>query len=180
MSVEAAIQNRRSVRNYSRKDFSIEDVSQLLWACQGITDKRNRLRSAPSAGALFPLEIYIAKSDGLFRYIPEGHRLAAVSSRDIRQELADAAYGQSFIADAAVDIIIAAVYGRVTSKYGDRGIRYTDMEAGHAAQNVFLQSVSMGLSSVPVGAFSDPAVTRLLMLPPDTKPLYILPVGYKK
>ena len=180
VSVEEAIQKRRSARSYSRKDISPEDISQLLWACQGITDGRRGYRSAPSAGALYPLEIYLAKADGLFHYIPEGHRLEIISDKDPRPELADAAYRQHYVAEAGIDIIIAAVYGRVTSKYADRGIRYTDMEAGHAAQNVFLQASALGLWSVPIGAFDDAAVARILKLPRDSKPLYILPVGYKK
>lgn len=180
VSVEEAIQERRSVRSYSRKDISLEDVSQLLWACQGITDKRRGLRSSPSAGALYPLEVYVAKSDGLFRYLSESHSLEVILDKDVRKELADAAHDQNYAADAAIDIIIAAVYGRITSKYGDRGIRYTDIEAGHAAQNVFLQASALGLCSVPIGAFNDPAVSKILKLPNDVTPLYILPVGHKK
>lgn len=180
ISVEEAIQKRRSVRNYSTKDISMEDISQLLWACQGITDERRPLRASPSAGALYPLEIYLVKRDGVFHYIPEGHKLEAVSNKDVRRELALAAYNQGCVIEAGIDIVICAIYERVMSKYGERGIRYTDMEAGHAAQNVFLQAEALGLSSVPVGAFSDTKVTKVLNLPAGTKPLYILPVGYKK
>ena len=180
VSVEEAIGKRRSVRSYASKDISVEDVSQLLWACQGITDKARGHRAAPSAGALYPLEIYLVKSDGIFHYIPKSHSLEAVSKRDSRSELAAAAYGQGFVEEAAIDIVICAVYERVTSKYGERGVRYTDMEAGHAAENVFLQAVALGLDSLPVGAFSDSAVAKVLQLPKETKPLYILPVGYKK
>jgi SagB-type dehydrogenase family enzyme len=180
VSVEEAIQKRRSVRSYSSKELSMADISQLLWACQGITDTKKLLRASPSAGALYPLEIYLVKDDGLFHYIPEDHKLEAVSDRDLRADLAAAAYGQGFVKEAAIDIVICAVYERITSKYGDRGIRYTDMEAGHAAENVFLQAVALGLDSVPVGAFSDAAVSKALNLPAGVKPLYILPVGYKK
>lgn len=180
VSVEEAIKVRRSVRRYASKDISLEDVSQLLWACQGVTDGRGQLRASPSAGALYPLEIYIAKKDGVFHYIPAGHKLEAVSSEDIRKGLAEAAYGQAPVKEAAIDIIIAAVYERVTSKYGERGIRYTEIEAGHAAQNVFLQAVALGLDSVPIGAFTDAAVSKILKLPKEVKPLYILPVGYRK
>ncbi|MCM8790497.1 MAG: SagB/ThcOx family dehydrogenase [Candidatus Omnitrophica bacterium] len=180
MSVEEAIQRRRSVRSYAAKEISLEDISQLLWACQGITSERGNLRSAPSAGALYPLEIYVAKNDGLFHYIPQGHLLEKVSGGDLRRDLANAAYGQSFVAEAPVDIIITAVHSRITPRYGDRGIRYTDMEVGHAAENLFLQAVALGLDSVAVGAFSDTEVGRILKLPSGSKPLYILPVGYKK
>jgi SagB-type dehydrogenase family enzyme len=180
VSVEEAIETRRSVRSYSPKDVSLEDISQLLWACQGITDERSGQRSSPSAGALYPLEIYVARKDGLFHYIPEGHKLEAISGEDVRRDLSDAAYGQRFVAEAGIDIIITAVYERVTSKYSSRGIRYTDMEAGHAAQNVFLEAAALGLWSVPVGAFDDARVAKVLKLPRDSKPLYILPVGYKR
>jgi SagB-type dehydrogenase family enzyme len=180
VSVEEAIQKRRSVRSYSSKDIAMEDISQLLWACQGVTEPRHGLRAAPSAGALYPLEVYLAKKDGLFHYIPEGHRLEVISDKDLRQALADASYGQRFVSEAAIDIIICAIYERVTSRYGERGIRYTDMEAGHAAENVFLEAVALGLDSVAVGAFSDATVAKVLGLPRDTKPLYILPVGYRK
>jgi SagB-type dehydrogenase family enzyme len=179
ISVEEAIQKRRSVRSYSSKGMSMADISQLLWACQGITDGRG-LRASPSAGALYPLEIYLVKDDGLFRYIPEGHRLEQVSDKDLKGDLAAAAYGQGFVKEAAIDIVICAVYERIASKYGDRGIRYTDMEAGHAAQNVFLQAVALGLDSVAVGAFEDAAVSKALNLPAGVRPLYILPVGYRK
>jgi SagB-type dehydrogenase family enzyme len=180
VSVEEAIQNRRSVRSYSGKDISLEDISQLLWSCQGITSAKQSLRAAPSAGALYPLEVYLVKKDGLFHYMPEGHKIERIADKDLRRELADASYGQVYVEQAGIDIVITAVYERVTSKYGNRGIRYTDMEAGHAAQNVFLEAVSLGLSSVPIGAFDDNAVTKILNLPKDAKPLYILPVGYKE
>jgi SagB-type dehydrogenase family enzyme len=180
MSLEEAIARRRSVRGYLDKDISASDLSQLLWACQGITDLQRSLRSAPSAGALYPLEVYAADRRGLFRYVPDGHRLEALSGYDIRRELAEASYGQRFVAEAAVDIIIVSVPSRITPRYGDRAGRYTDMEAGHAAQNVALQAVSLGLDSVPVGAFSDTDVAKILKLDPGKKPLYILPVGYRK
>jgi SagB-type dehydrogenase family enzyme len=120
------------------------------------------------------------KKDGIFHYVPEHNVLEKISGQDAREPLAAAAYGQRFVADAPINIVIAAVYGRVMSKYGERGIRYTDIEAGHAAQNVALQAVALGLDSVPVGAFSDAAVAKTLLLPKDVKPLYILPVGYRR
>ena len=180
VSVEEAIEMRRSVRGYSSREIPLEDISQLLWACQGITDKARGLRASPSAGALYPLEIYLVKKDGIFHYIPDGHLLEKVADKDVRGELAQAAYSQGYVAEAPIGIVIAAIYERVMSKYGERGIRYTDMEAGHAAENVFLQAKALGLDSVAVGAFGDAAVARILGLPKDTKPLYILPVGYKR
>jgi len=180
VSVEEAIQKRRSVRSYLSKDLTLEDISQLLWACQGITDERRSLRAAPSAGALYPLEIYIAKKDGVFHYIPDGHKLETLSGKDVKPDLAQASLGQSYVEEAPVDIIICAVYNRITSRYGQRGALYTDIEVGHASENVFLQAVALGLDSVPIGAFDEAAVAKILKLLKDTRPLYILPVGYKK
>lgn len=180
MSVEEAIGKRRSVRSYSSKEIPQEDISQLLWACQGITDERRGLRAAPSAGALYPLELYLVTKDGVYHYIPEGHKLEMTSDKNVKKELAVASHGQEYVSSVAVDIVICAIYERVTSKYGERGMRYIDMEAGHAAQNIFLQAVALGLDSVPVGAFDDVAVSKILDLPKDRRPLYILPVGYRK
>ncbi|MBL7068699.1 MAG: SagB/ThcOx family dehydrogenase [Candidatus Omnitrophica bacterium] len=179
ISIEEVIEKRRSIRSYSEKELTDEQLSQLLWAAQGITDTRG-LRAAPSAGALYPLEIYVVKKDGLFHYSPDGHKLEPISDKDLRPGLAKAALGQGFVAQAPVDIIICAVYKRIQSRYGDRGVRYTDIEVGHAAENVHLQAVALGLGSVPVGAFSDDAVSSLLGLSKEETPVYIIPVGYKK
>jgi len=180
ISVEKAISKRRSIRSYARRELTLEQISQLLWAAQGITDKFRGFRAAPSAGALYPLEVYMANKDGLFHYIPQGHKLEKISPEDIRKSLSQAALGQSWVAEAAIDIIICAVYEQATSRYGQRGIRYTDIEVGHAAENIHLQAVVLGLSSVPIGAFRDEAVSKILSLPEDERPLYIIPVGYKK
>jgi SagB-type dehydrogenase family enzyme len=180
VSVEEAIKARRSVRSYSRKELTLEQISQLLWAAQGITDERRSLRAAPSAGACYPLETYLVKNDGVFRYVPAGHKLEVVSSENIKSALASACLGQAFVEEAAVDIVICAAHSRITPRYGERGIRYTDIEAGHAAENLFLQAEALGLSSVAVGAFNDDEVASVLKLPRGVKPLYVLPVGYKK
>lgn len=180
VSLEEAIFKRRSQREFQRKDLSLEQIGQLLWAAQGITAKRGgfNFRAAPSAGALYPLELYALTKDGLYHYIPEGHKLENLSDRDLRGDLADAALGQGSVASSALDIVICAVYERVTSKYGQRGVRYVHIEAGHAAQNIHLQAVALGLGSVPIGAFSDEGVQKTLGLPKDHEPLYIIPVGY--
>jgi len=178
MSLEETIQKRRSVRQYSSKELSLEEISQLVWSAQGITGRRGG-RSAPSAGALYPLEIYIISKDGFFHYIPEGHKLVKKHGKDIRAGLRDASLGQNFVGQAPVSVIITAVYRRVSSRYGKRGERYTDIEVGHAAENVHLQAVALGLASVPVGAFDDDKVARLLGLSSEEKPLYIIPVGHE-
>lgn len=179
VSIEETILQRRSVRQYSDKKMTFQQISQLLWAAQGITDRRG-LRTTPSAGALFPLKIYIVSRNGFFLYRPQGHKLIEISRKDMRSELAGAAWGQSFIAEAPINIIISAVYERVTSKYGDRGVRYSDIEAGHAAQNIHLQAVALGLASIAIAAFNDEEVYSLLGLSKIETPLYIIPVGYRK
>jgi len=180
ISLEEAIRARRSRRSFSEKALTQEQISQLLWSCQGITDQRSGFRAVPSAGALYPLEVYALTKDGLFHYIPEGHMLQAASSEDMRGALCDAAWGQGLVRQAALDIVICAVYSRIASRYGERGVRYTDMEAGHAGQNVSLQAAALGLGSCMVGAFDPKEVAKLLGLPKDEEPLYIIPVGYPK
>lgn len=176
VSVEEAILRRRSVRDFAPDPLRLEEISQLLWSAYGLTTPQG-LRAAPSAGACYPLEVYLACEHGLFRYDPRGHALVKVSDTDLRRPLAQAAYGQFFIADASLSLIFAAVYERTTERYRERGIRYVHIDAGHAAQNLHLQAEALGLASVPVGAFDDSAVTEVLRLPAEQKPLYIVSVG---
>ena len=180
VSLEEAILKRRSKRSFTQEELTTGQMSQLLWAAQGITEKKANfsLRAAPSAGALYPMEIYALTKDGLFHYFPEKHTLKLVEKKDLRKTLASASFGQSPVSQAPLDIVICAVYSRVTSKYGQRGRRYTDIEAGHIAQNIHLEAVSLGLGSVPIGAFDDKKVKSVLTLPKDEEPLYIIPVGY--
>jgi SagB-type dehydrogenase family enzyme len=176
VSVEEAILRRRSVRDFLPEPLALAEISQLLWSAQGQTSPE-ALRAAPSAGARYPLEVYLACAEGLFLYQPRGHALIRLGTADPRLALTEAAYGQAFIAQAPVSLAFAAVYLRTTSRYGERGRRYVHIDVGHAAQNVHLQAEAMGLSSVPVGAFDDAAVAAALQLPSDQKPLYIIPVG---
>ncbi|MCM8763098.1 MAG: SagB/ThcOx family dehydrogenase [Candidatus Omnitrophica bacterium] len=180
MSFEEAIFKRRSQRNFKAKDLTLEQIGQLLWAGQGITAKRGgfSLRASPSAGALYPMEIYLLTREGLFHYLVTEHKLEVLNEKDLRKALAEAAWGQDAVAAAAADIVICAVYPRITAKYGERGIRYAHIEAGHIAQNIHLEAVALGLGSVPIGAFNDEGVKQLLNLGRDYEPLYIIPVGY--
>lgn len=178
-SLEEAISKRRSQRNFSAKDLSMEEISQLLWSAQGITGKGG-FRTTPSAGALYPMELYVFSKDGLFHYIPKRHKLEVLGGEDLRKNLSRAALGQSAIRNAAVVFVICGVPERITRKYGERGIKYMYIEAGHIAQNIHLQAVALGLGSVPIGAFDDKAVGKVLSLPRGYQPLYIIPVGYKK
>lgn len=180
ISLEEAIAKRRSQRSFSKKELTLEQISQLLWAAQGITGTKGgySFRSAPSAGALYPMEIYALTKDGLYHYLPERHALEILVESDLRGDLSGASLGQSSVREAALDIIICAIYERITFKYGERGKKYADIEAGHIAQNIHLQATALGLGSVPIGAFNDGEVKSILSLPKDHVPLYIIPVGY--
>ena len=168
VSLEEAIVKRRSVRSFTPKDLSMEEISQILWAAQGITGKGG-FRAAPSAGALYPMELYLLSKDGLFHYVPKKHKLEVLGSEDLRGKLARAALGQSSVKNAAIDIVICGVPDRITKKYGERGIRYMYIEAGHIAQNIHLQAVALGLGSVPIGAFNDKEAVSYTHLTLPTK-----------
>ena len=182
VSIEKALFDRRSIRAFGDEPLAIEDISQLLWAAQGITDPSG-YRAAPSAGALYPLEAYLvagkvtALPSGIYKYNPRGHELIRVMGGDKRMELCNAALGQTSIKHAPASLVLAAVYERTTKKYGDRGIRYAHMEAGHAAENVCLQGVSLGLGTVVIGAFYDDDVKKVMQLAGQEEPLYIIPFG---
>jgi SagB-type dehydrogenase family enzyme len=173
---------RRSIREFAPGALALAEVGQLLWAAQGITDSVG-LRTAPSAGALYPLEVCLAAGEvsaltpGLYRYDPNRHILAKTEDGDRRTELANAALGQAWIAAAAAILVLAAVYRRTTDKYGARGERYVHIEIGHAAQNIYLQALALGLGTTEVGAFDDRAVKAVLGLPGDQNPLAIMPIG---
>lgn len=182
VSVEEALHQRRSIRSYTDETLSLEELSQLLWSAQGITSTGG-LRTAPSAGALYPLEVYVAAGrvekldSGLYRYIPEGHRLSSLGQGNFRETLSDAALEEPQVEQAAANIIITAVYARTTEKYGERGIRYAHMEAGHAGQNILLQAQGLNLGACPVGAFEDDRLKSMLRLTQGEDPLYIISVG---
>lgn len=186
MSIEQSLLERRSTRSYTDEPITLQELSQLLWAAQGITDSGRGFRTTPSAGALYPLEVYVVAGDvqnlvsGIYKYEPDEHKLARLIDGDKRSELADAALAQPWVKEGALAIVFTAVYERTTVKYGERGIRYVHIEVGHAAQNILLQAVAMGLGAVPVGAFHDEQVARLLNLPNNEQPLYIIPVGRKQ
>jgi SagB-type dehydrogenase family enzyme len=185
MSLEEAISRRRSRRGFKATALTLEQVSQIFWAAQGITSPEG-LRAAPTAGALYGVDIYAAvdkkKAGGLaagvYRYVPRDHALEPILKRDVRRELARLAVNQVFIADAPLALIITGEYERISRKYGDRATRYVHMEAGHVAQNVYLQAETLGLGTVVVGSFQDEEVSRVLALPAGQRPLYIMPIGY--
>lgn len=176
------LSRRYSQRDYSAAPLTLAELAALLWAAQGMTQHDGR-RTAPSAGALYPLELYCVVGDisgldpGVYHYRPALHALAQHLSGDRRVELADAALDQDWIAAAPLVLVFAAVFIRTTRKYGERGVRYVHIEVGHAAQNVCLMAGSLGLGSVTVGAFDDAIVQALLQLPKSEAPLYLLSVG---
>jgi SagB-type dehydrogenase family enzyme len=180
--VERTLSSRRSVREFSGEPLSLAQISQMLWAAQGKTSTQG-YRTAPSAGALYPLDVYLAAGEiaglpvGVYRYDPTGHALERVALEDRRRQLSDAALAQGWIRSAAAVIVLTAVFRRTTRKYGERGHRYVHLEAGHAAQNVYLQAASLGLGTTTVGAFHDERVKAVLELPPEAEPLCLLPVG---
>lgn len=181
MPLERTLAERRSVREFAQGVLSLSQVAQLLWAAQGVT--MDGLRTAPSAGALYPLELYLVAGEvldlapGAYRYVPAKHVLQQLTAGNVRRQLCAAALAQECVAAGAVVVVFTAVERRTTRKYGERGVRYVHIEVGHAAQNLALQATALGLGSVTVGAFDDAAVARLLNLPKGEAPLYLMPVG---
>lgn len=184
ISLEEVILKRRSKRSFTSQKLTLSQISQVLWAAQGITDDKRGFRSAPSAGALYPLEIYLVVAQdgvenleaGVYHFDPEEHSLERVLKEDLRQELAEAGLGQSAISQAPISLVITAVYERITKKYGQRGRRYVHMEVGHVGQNIYLQVEALGLGTVVIGAFNDQQVKQILGI--EEEPLYIMPIGY--
>jgi SagB-type dehydrogenase family enzyme len=181
-SIEEALLKRQSVRDFKDKPLTLAEVSQLAWAAQG-TSYRDDRRTVPSAGALYPIELFVVAGNvsglpaGIYRYSPKSHELLSIEKGDKRSDLCNAALGQSSVKRAPAVLVLSGVYERTITKYGDRGIRYVHMEAGHAAQNVCLQAIPMGLGTVVIGAFRDEDVKEILRMADRERPLYVIPVG---
>ena len=186
MSVEESIARRRSIRNYLRGPLSLDMLSQILWAAQGITDSDGVFRAAPSAGALYPLELYVvARKDGVeglpegvYHYEPKGHRLLLCKGGDLSGDLEDATWGQGIVKQAGATVVMTGVLGRISEKYGRKGSQYMLQETGHAAENAFLQATALGLGTVMMGAFSESAVRRVVGAGLQERPLYVQPFGF--
>lgn len=193
VSLEETVLRRRSVRRYRREPLHLSQLSQILWSAQGITGTRGA-RAAPSAGATYPLEIFVFVGErgiitkeaeqppeelpaGIYHYEAASHFLSLHKPTDLRPDLARAALDQEFIIEAPVDIVICALYHRTSSVYGRRGERYVHMEVGHVGENIHLQAVALGLATVEVGAFHDEEVRKVLGVEEQIKPLYIMPLG---
>ncbi|MEA5389366.1 SagB/ThcOx family dehydrogenase [Haloarculaceae archaeon H-GB11] len=186
LSVAAAIEARRSRRSFGEDPLTRAELGQLLWSMQGITQRPTGHRAAPSAGALFPLELYVVVGDpgveglpsGVYRYRPSNHELRRGSTGNVQPALQRASVDQEHVGAGAIDVVVCAVDERTTGKYERRGERrYVPMEAGHTGQNLYLQAESLGLSTVAVGAFADDRVRDLVVAPADQRPLYVFPVG---
>jgi SagB-type dehydrogenase family enzyme len=182
LSLEAVLAQRRSVRSFAPGAVTLGEVSQLLWSAQGMTGPQGH-RAAPSAGALYPLEIYLIAHNvvsleaGVYKFIPRDHALTKHRDGDRHAALSAAAWDQSWIRDASCILVIAADFDRTAVKYGERAERYVHMEVGHAAQNVYLQAAALGLGTTMVGAFKDAEVKRLVEMDAAESPLALLPIG---
>jgi len=192
VSVAEALANRRSHRRFQDSELSAEQLSQILWAAYGITVPMDRqqlrggLRTTPSAGALYPLEIYVVIGNvtgieaGVYKYISKEHMITRTIEKDIRKELSAAALDQTAVRDAPLTLVYSAVFSRISGRYGERGrARYVYIELGHSAQNVYLQAEALRLGTCAIGAFTDNRVSELLRLPAEEEPLYLMPVGRK-
>ncbi len=185
LSLEEAIARRRSVRDFTPESISQSQLSQILWAAQGISDTGEKLRTVPSAGATYPLEFFVVCGGngingidgGVYHYNMGRHSLTLHYAGDVRPALAKAALGEESIYQAPLDIVICALYERTAMRYGARGERYVHIEVGHAGQNIYLQATALGLATVAIGAFYDETVQEVLRLDKPYKPLYIMPVG---
>lgn len=186
LSVEDALKKRRTMRHFAHRGLDLAQVSQLLWGTDGISDPRG-LRTAPSAGATYPLEFYLVVGErgvtglapGLYYYRPDSHTLQISLEGDLRAAVARACLHQTWMAEAPIILVFAAEYRRCMARYGERGIRYTHMEVGHAGQNLFLQAEALGLACGIVGAFQDRTLQEILRLPSPHEPLLVMPVGYQ-
>jgi SagB-type dehydrogenase family enzyme len=178
MPLEQAIARRRSIRAFTDKPLTPRQISQLCWAGQGITEPREALRAAPSAGALYPIELFVATADGVGHYQPRDHTLTAHLDEDVRRQIQRASLDQEMIGQAPVSVVIAAVVGRIAAKYGNLAERYTLIEVGHVAQNVLLEAEALNLAGVPVGAFEERKVAAILKVPRDHRVYYLLPIGH--
>ena len=176
MSLEQAIERRRSERAFRPGPLPLADLGQLLWAGQGITSPDGK-RAAPSAGALYPLELYVVTRTEVMHYLPQGHRAEIRTQPDPRPALKAAAYGQSAVGAAPDIIVVAAAPDRTRRKYGAQAQAFIDREAGHAAQNILLEATARGLAAVPIGGLDASGAAIALTLPTGQTILYLIPVG---
>ena len=186
ISVEEALQRRRTVRTYGPQALGLPQLAQLMWAAQGITGKSGFKRAAPSAGALYPMDVYAVVGEaavhtldaGIYHYTPENHALVLVAVGDFRAGVAGACLSQQWMAKAPLHVVITAEYDRARRKYGQRTVRYAMIEAGHIGQNLFLQAEALDLKAGILGAFHDRDLNRLMQIPSAHEPLLVMPIGH--
>ena len=176
MSLKQVLSLRRSVRSYAPRDLTDDELLDLLWAGQGVTSKKG-YRTAPSAGATYPLELHVVSRKGVLRYMPASHTVERLAARDRTAELAEAALHQACVKTAPASIVVAGVVSRTAAQYGDRAERYVDLEAGCASQNIMLTATTLGLGAVMIGAYNDDMVKEIASLPEESTPLAIISVG---
>jgi SagB-type dehydrogenase family enzyme len=185
VSLEKTLWERRSQRTYKAFPLDIKEISQLLWAGQGITDYEHGKRTAPSANAKYPLDLYLVVfyadglDKGIYEYLPEKHGLKKVFEDTKRDDIIKACNFQGAVSQSSVTIIIAGTYTRMSDKYNESDIRFTYAEVGHTSQNIFLQATALGLGTVVIGGFKQDELSKVLQFPVDTKALYVMPVGKK-
>jgi len=179
MSLEETLANRRSVRRFDGKALKQSQISQLAWAGQGITEPEAGLRTAPSAGATYPIELYFVTEDGLFVYQPQQHSMEQITEQDIRNDLAATISTPEVVANAGCNIVIAGSSRKVATQFRDKAKTFMLLEAGHIAQNIHLQAVSLGLGSVAIGNFDSRNLDRVCRLQRNLEPIYIICVGYQ-
>ncbi len=186
-SLDQALRERRSVRRFSGRAVTVRQLSYLLWACTGVREREGgfEFRTAPSAGALYPIETYLVVNNvsdleqGLYHYAIAGHQLEKLAGGDYRRQIAAAALGQSMCAEAAVVFVWSAIFGRTCCKYGQRGYRYVYLDAGHIAANLALAAVALGLGSCQIGALYDDRVNAVFGLDGTAESVvYMSVVGY--
>ena len=188
VSVEQAIENRRSVRQFSNNSITLDNLSQILWSAQGITDSEKGLRAAPSAGQVYPLEIYVftgnngvsGLQEGVYHYVAVNNSLEKIMNGDLRGELSVIANNQPWVKQAPVDILITGNYRKMIDKYSDKDLstRFVDLEAGHAGENIYLQSEALGLATVSLGSMNEEQLIQRFKLPANETPIYIFPIGH--
>jgi SagB-type dehydrogenase family enzyme len=186
MPLTEALEARRSVRHFATRPLDLAQLSQLLWEADGASDPRG-YRTSPSAGATYPLDLYLVVGErgvsnlaaGIYHYDVAAQTLVPLARGDFQAAVARACLNQAWMTEAPVMVVITGEYRRCTVRYGQRGVRYTHMEAGNVSQNLFLAAESLGLGAGIVGAFEDQALARALKLPPAHEPLLVMPVGYK-
>ncbi len=184
MPLAETIARRRSLRDYADRALTLAELSWLLYCASGITAPASGLRAAPSAGAQFPIETYVAANrveglaPGLYHYAVKQHALHRVREGELAAAIMRAGLGQEFLAQAGVVFVLTAIFQRLRWRYRERTYRYALLEAGHIGQNLYLAAEAAGLGACAVGAYFDDQLNQLLEVDGEEEAaLYVLAVG---